>query len=57
MAKHSIEPGQKCLACGVKDATSADGTVPLCSSCAALTKGKERGVEFEKKDASPPASD
>lgn len=53
----SIEPGQKCLACGVNDATSADGTVPLCSSCAALTKGKTRGVEYKKDDPNQPASD
>jgi hypothetical protein len=49
MTKHSIEPGQKCLACGVKDATSANGTVPLCAECAAKAQESKRGVKFDKK--------
>ena len=47
-----IEPGQTCLSCGGKPATIAQGTVPLCSECASLAKGKSRGVEVRK--ARPP---
>jgi hypothetical protein len=48
MAKRSIEPGQLCLGCGSKPATSINGTVPLCAECAALAKEAKRGVKFEK---------
>ena len=51
MTKHSIEPGQLCLACGVNLATSVDGTVPLCASCAAQAKEAKRGVKFDKKSS------
>jgi predicted amidophosphoribosyltransferase len=50
MAKSSIEPGQLCLGCGANPATSADGTVPLCSSCAAQAKEAKRGVKYQKSE-------
>jgi predicted amidophosphoribosyltransferase len=53
VAKRSIEPGQLCLACGANPATSVDGTVPLCSSCAAQAKEAKRGVKFEKPKDEP----
>ena len=43
---------QMCLACGAAPATSTDGTVPLCASCAQLAAEKKRGVEFDKKSSS-----
>lgn len=48
MANPSINSGQKCLACGTADAVSAEGTVPLCGSCASLAKESKRGVKYEK---------
>jgi len=48
MANPSIEPGQLCLGCGANPATSADGTVPLCSSCAAQAKEAKRGVQMAR---------
>lgn len=38
---------QMCLACSQREATSSDGTVPLCAQCAALAAGKGRGVQFD----------
>lgn len=43
-----IEPGTMCMGCGDNPATTADKTVPLCGSCAALAKGKGRGVTVKK---------
>lgn len=48
---------QLCLACSVNPATSSNGTVPLCSSCAAQASGKERGVEFRSADSEEEASE
>jgi hypothetical protein len=39
---------QMCMGCGSRPAVCFNGTVPLCSQCAALAKGKERGVEYYK---------
>lgn len=39
---------QVCMGCGQRPATSSDGTLPLCSQCAAQAKGKERGVEYQQ---------
>lgn len=44
---------QMCLACGQKEATSTNGTVPLCADCAALAAGKGRGVDFQKPKDEP----
>jgi hypothetical protein len=41
---------QMCLGCGTRPATSSNGTVPLCSTCAKLAEGKERGVEYSTQD-------
>jgi hypothetical protein len=49
---------QMCLACGQKPAVPNSGkTVPLCADCAALAKGKGRGVEFQKDKPRPVESD
>mgnify|MGYP001432738777 CR=1 FL=1 len=53
MAKSSIDLAGLCLACGENPATSADGTVPLCASCAAKAKEAKRGVKYEKPEATP----
>lgn len=41
-----------CLSCSVNEATSEDGTVPLCSECAALATNP-RGVEFSEEEVDP----
>ena len=48
-----MEPGQMCLGCNEKPATTANGTVPLCSTCAG--QAKPRGVTVAPKP--PKASD
>ena len=45
---------QMCLACGQKEATSTQGTVPLCADCAALATGKGRGVNYQEKPKDGP---
>lgn len=46
----SDEP-QMCLACNERPATSS-GPVPLCTECENLAKSRQRGVDFQKKQAS-----
>jgi len=47
---------QLCLACGTNPATVANGTVPLCGSCASQAKGKGRGVSVQPKKPRPKTS-
>jgi len=45
---------QMCLACNQRPAIPNSGeTVPLCSECSALAKGKSRGVDFQKDEPKP----
>lgn len=37
---------QMCMGCGSRPASCSNGTLPLCSTCAALAAKKERGVEY-----------
>jgi hypothetical protein len=39
---------QMCFGCGQRPATNFNGTLPLCSTCAAKAKDSQRGVKFEK---------
>jgi hypothetical protein len=47
---------QLCTNCGERPAVSGKATVPLCSVCEDLAKGKERGVKMAPKAPSPPKS-
>jgi len=49
----NTESGQLCLSCGVAPATTSNGTVPLCSDCAAQAQGKGRGVVRQPKKPRP----
>jgi hypothetical protein len=44
---------QMCMACEKRPAVTK-GSTPLCARCAALAKGNERGVKFEKGEESSP---
>ena len=44
---------QECLNCGAPASPSV-GTVPLCSSCQAQSKGNARGVSFQSPKKDPP---
>ena len=38
-----------CTNCGERPADPSSGTVPLCSVCQSLAKGRERGVKLAPK--------
>jgi hypothetical protein len=42
---------QMCMGCGTRPAVSSNGTLPLCSQCAAVAQEKKRGVEYDKDKA------
>jgi predicted RNA-binding Zn-ribbon protein involved in translation (DUF1610 family) len=43
---------QMCVSCTYEEATSTDGTLPLCPACAALAEMNRRGVTRPKKQSS-----
>lgn len=43
---------QLCMNCGERPAEPGKSTVPLCSVCQGMAKGKERGVKMGPKEPS-----